>query len=866
MASSRSYSRGRSDKRGSRQSRERGRRRFPEDCESSKYSLRNTHGRSEGFSNYFEEPPQHFEIPDDFPEGKPSKETYKGDPKNKNTHVEYFWRTESPFSQFHSADFRVNRTLYVCAEQYMMSNKARLFEDNSKLTDIMSAVEPKKMKKYGREVKNFDQDIWKMCCRQYVQEGNVAKFSQNPKLLSIFLKTDDKYFAEASPMDRIWGIGMAQSSPQAANPNSWKGTNWLGEALNLVKYEFQMIIFFSLNKESIDEIPKPNIFDIFKVGICDYFEKMNCKIVISNGKEEVLTVAAKNTKYHQIKKETQNSKKVEGGKIELAANFDVQPPSKDDIEPELANETSEKDSEHKLQKCQQAESSHDSETTEKAPEHYKKKSPSSKRKSSPNMEEAETSKEKFKFQKVVYESNPKESIIPASKRTAVDYILIDWAKQKILDNVAILKCFMRLTYEELHDFPGFCSYQTKYEVITPGITISSVLIKLQKEFNSLEHLFAGQTDLIKDFNCATNIPVFPVKSIDSKRNKNPKGKGKIYSKGQDTSYSQTSTERNSQISIENISDCEDAEKSPIKQDKPSGENPEIAQVKLDKSFTVNIEKLPNEGEPDEPDTSTAENAEISVKERDKSTSENAEILVKELDKSTAENAQISVKEPDESNAEKAEILPKKPDKSKAENAEILPMELGISIDPEKSTTDNTESSIIKPDNFTTRSAESDSHNTAIVDITPSTSPEQEQIEEKQVKRKSKKNKKSFEQDDDDTDSAKRYKNDSEQPSPKTCNKLVSYVNTSSSDQDSPENNEQAGESKKHSSKEPSPETKRVRSEIESEINAESISPDETGEVKEKPIEFGMEKDSKISKKEKKKSKKKLIFKNSLPST
>lgn len=113
----------------------------------------------------------------------------------------------------------------------MMAGKARLFSDEETLAKILSAKTPGEAKKLGRLVRNFDDRLWKTARWDIVVQGNVAKFSQHAELAEHLLKTGDAILVEASPFDRIWGIGMAASNPKADNPDQWQGQNLLGFAL-----------------------------------------------------------------------------------------------------------------------------------------------------------------------------------------------------------------------------------------------------------------------------------------------------------------------------------------------------------------------------------------------------------------------------------------------------------------------------------------------------------------------------------------------------------------------------------------------------------------------------------------------------------
>ena len=67
------------------------------------------------------------------------------------------------------------------------------------------------------------------------QFQNLLKFSQNQNFKDFLLSTGDKILVEASPYDRIWGIGMLETDNRAENPLLWNGENLLGFALMEVR-------------------------------------------------------------------------------------------------------------------------------------------------------------------------------------------------------------------------------------------------------------------------------------------------------------------------------------------------------------------------------------------------------------------------------------------------------------------------------------------------------------------------------------------------------------------------------------------------------------------------------------------------------
>ena len=145
----------------------------------------------------------------------------------------FFWRGWP--SQWGRTPFTHAGITYNCCEQYMMAEKARIFGDKETLQTILAAISPKEQKALGREVRGFDEAIWNSVCRGIVYTGNLAKFQQNPELTAKLLDTGDRTIVEASPVDRIWGIGLAADNSDALDPAKWRGTNWLGIALMQVR-------------------------------------------------------------------------------------------------------------------------------------------------------------------------------------------------------------------------------------------------------------------------------------------------------------------------------------------------------------------------------------------------------------------------------------------------------------------------------------------------------------------------------------------------------------------------------------------------------------------------------------------------------
>jgi ribA/ribD-fused uncharacterized protein len=173
----------------------------------------------------------------------------------------FFWKPslnvidKSCLGQWQQSYFEVDMDTYSCAEQYMMAEKARLFEDEDAEAQIMQAVHPKEMKALGRKLKNFDQNIWDKAKYSVVLNGNYYKFAQNKEMRDFLLATGNKVLVEASPLDTIWGIGLREGDTKAQNPATWRGTNLLGFALMEVRDELKKI-YSNYDKISWEQLKK----------------------------------------------------------------------------------------------------------------------------------------------------------------------------------------------------------------------------------------------------------------------------------------------------------------------------------------------------------------------------------------------------------------------------------------------------------------------------------------------------------------------------------------------------------------------------------------------------------------------------------
>lgn len=134
-------------------------------------------------------------------------------------------------SQWWPAPFTLDGTRFATAEHYMMWRKATLFGDGELAEQVLAVAHPSQAKALGRQVRGFEQHTWERNRFGIVVAGSVAKFDQHQPLREFLLGTGERVLVEASPVDRVWGIGLPASDERAADPAAWRGLNLLGFAL-----------------------------------------------------------------------------------------------------------------------------------------------------------------------------------------------------------------------------------------------------------------------------------------------------------------------------------------------------------------------------------------------------------------------------------------------------------------------------------------------------------------------------------------------------------------------------------------------------------------------------------------------------------
>lgn len=138
-------------------------------------------------------------------------------------------------SNWYLSEFQVDDMKYSSMEQYMMYQKAVLFQDNEIAEQIMMTDQVGAIKGLGRNVRHYEEHVWNGRRQIIVYRGLTEKFMQNPVLREKLLVTGEAVLAECAVQDRIWGIGLSMKDERRFDMREWQGQNLLGYALMEVR-------------------------------------------------------------------------------------------------------------------------------------------------------------------------------------------------------------------------------------------------------------------------------------------------------------------------------------------------------------------------------------------------------------------------------------------------------------------------------------------------------------------------------------------------------------------------------------------------------------------------------------------------------
>ena len=151
-----------------------------------------------------------------------------------DTHV-YFYGGPAVFSNWYPAKIWDRHTPFENSEQNFMACKAHFFCDARIERMIINEPDPAKTKELGRQVRDFCPKSWDCVKFGFMVYVNYLKFSQNGELGQKLLQTGDRILVEASPYDKVWGVGLHHTDDKILDESNWLGQNLLGKALMEVR-------------------------------------------------------------------------------------------------------------------------------------------------------------------------------------------------------------------------------------------------------------------------------------------------------------------------------------------------------------------------------------------------------------------------------------------------------------------------------------------------------------------------------------------------------------------------------------------------------------------------------------------------------
>jgi len=128
---------------------------------------------------------------------------------------------------------------HLCWEKDIFNESLQRSGDAEAAAQILAAPHPGAAKALGCQVRGFDEQRWAEHRFEGVVAGNMAKFGQHPQLRDFLAGTGSRVLVEASPQDRVWGVGLVADDERAVSPARWPGLNLLGFALMEVRQQLR---------------------------------------------------------------------------------------------------------------------------------------------------------------------------------------------------------------------------------------------------------------------------------------------------------------------------------------------------------------------------------------------------------------------------------------------------------------------------------------------------------------------------------------------------------------------------------------------------------------------------------------------------
>jgi len=158
---------------------------------------------------------------------------------NRNKEIIYFWKPNHPRYGFLSNWSRhpiedTYGNIFPTCEHYFIYQKAKLFNDHETATEILEAKHPGVAKNLGRRIKNYDDLVWKTERIHVMKAALILKCEQHRDVKERLLSTGRCLLVEASPYDKVWGIGISEQDA-IKRKQQWPGENLLGKTWMLVR-------------------------------------------------------------------------------------------------------------------------------------------------------------------------------------------------------------------------------------------------------------------------------------------------------------------------------------------------------------------------------------------------------------------------------------------------------------------------------------------------------------------------------------------------------------------------------------------------------------------------------------------------------